>query len=388
MPRTAVTLPALVTATGLLLSLSACQPNDPSGGAGDGAISVTSTDDECKVSATEAPSGTLRFDVKNEGSKVTEFYLLGKDGLRIVGEVENIAPGLNRTLTVSAPQGTYSTACKPGMVGDGIRHEFTVTAGDGASAADAEDGQLKERATTQYASYVKDQSEQLLSGTEEFARAYRAGDDARARELYAPVRMHWERIEPVAESFGDLDPKLDLREADLEDGQTWTGWHRIEKDLWPPRTGYTALPQKDRDALGEQLVSDTKTLHERTRGITFTADQLSNGAKELLDEVATGKVTGEEEAWSHTDLWDFQGNVDGARIAWEDLSPLLQKRDPELDSTLKTRFAELQKLLDQHRRGDGFVTYDQLTKAQVKELSDAVNALSEPLSTVTDKVVE
>ena len=68
--------------------------------------------------------------------------------------------------------------------------------------------------------------------------------------------------------------------------------------------------------------------------------------------------------------------------------PLLQKRDPELDSTLKTRFAELQKLLDQHRRGDGFVTYDQLTKAQVKELSDAVNALSEPLSTVTDKVVE
>ncbi len=200
--------------------------------------------------------------------------------------------------------------------------------------------------------------------------------------------MHWERIEPVAESFGDLDPKLDLREADLEDGQTWTGWHRIEKDLWPPRTGYTALPQKDRDALGEQLVSDTKTLHERTRGITFAADQLSNGAKELLDEVATGKVTGEEEAWSHTDLWDFQGNVDGARIAWEDLSPLLQKRDPELDSTLKTRFAELQKLLDQHRRGDGFVTYDQLTKAQVKELSDAVNALSEPLSTVTDKVVE
>ena len=388
MPRTAVTLPALVTATGLLLSLSACQPNDPSGGAGDGAISVTSTDDECKVSATEAPSGTLRFDVKNEGSKVTEFYLLGEDGLRIVGEVENIAPGLNRTLTVSAPQGTYSTACKPGMVGDGIRHEFTVTAGDGASPADAEDGQLKEQATTQYASYVKDQSEQLLSGTEEFARAYRAGDDARARELYAPVRMHWERIEPVAESFGDLDPKLDLREADLEDGQTWTGWHRIEKDLWPPRTGYTALPQKDRDALGEQLVSDTKTLHERTRGITFTADQLSNGAKELLDEVATGKVTGEEEVWSHTDLWDFQANVDGARIAYEDLSPLLKKRDPDLDATLQTRFDELQKMLDTHRSGDGFVTYDKLDKAEVKALSDAVNALSEPLSAVTDKVVE
>lgn len=384
---TRATVPALPTAAGLLLTLSGCQPNTASGSQ-DGAIAVTSTDDACEVSATEAQSGTLRFDVKNDGSKVTEFYLLGEDGLRIVGEVENIAPGLSRTLTVSAPEGTYFTACKPGMVGDGIRGEFTVTPGDGASLVDAEDSQLKEQATTQYASYVKDQTEQLLSGTKDFAQAYRSGDDARARELYAPVRMHWERIEPVAESFGDLDPKLDLREADLEDGQEWTGWHRIEKDLWPPATGYTALAQKDRDALSEQLVTDTQTLYDRTRDITFTVDQLSNGSKELMDEVATGKVTGEEEIWSHTDLWDFQANVDGARVAWQDLSPLLQKRDPELDKTLETRFAELQKLLDQHRRGDGFVTYDELTKAQVKELSDAVNALSEPLSTVTDKVVE
>ena len=388
MPRTAMTLSALVTATGLLFALSACQPNDQSGAKDDGTISVTSTDDTCEVSATEAPSGTLRFDVKNDGSKVTEFYLLGEDGLRIVGEVENIAPGLNRTLTVSAPEGKYFTACKPGMVGDGIRGDFTVTKGEAGDQADAQDSQLKDQATSQYASYVKDQAEQLLSGTKEFAQAYKNGDDDKARELYAPVRMHWERIEPVAESFGDLDPKLDLREADLEDGQKWTGWHRIEKDLWPPATGYTALAQKDRDALADQLVTDTQTLHDRTRDITFTADQLSNGAKELLDEVATGKVTGEEETWSHTDLWDFQANVDGARIAYEDLSPLLKKRDTELDSTLKTRFEDLQKLLDQHKEGDGFVTYDKLSKDDVKKLSDAVNALSEPLSTVTDKVVE
>ena len=219
MPRTAMTLSALVTATGLLFALSACQPNDQSGAKDDGTISVTSTDDKCEVSATEASSGTLRFDVKNDGSKVTEFYLLGEDGLRIVGEVENIAPGLNRTLTVSAPEGKYFTACKPGMVGDGIRGDFTVTKGEAGDQADAQDSQLKDQATSQYASYVKDQAEQLLSGTKEFAQAYKNGDDDKARELYAPVRMHWERIEPVAESCGDLDPKLDLREADLEDGQ-------------------------------------------------------------------------------------------------------------------------------------------------------------------------
>ncbi|RAF64434.1 PbrT family lead (Pb2+) uptake porter, partial [Burkholderia multivorans] len=94
-----------------------------------------------------------------------------------------------------------------------------------------------------------------------------------------------------------------------------------------------------------------------------------------------------EETWSHTDLWDFQANVDGARVAYEDLKPLLATRDKELDETLSTRFADLQTLLDGHRKGEGFVLYTELSKDEVKELSDAVNALSEPLSQLTDKVV-
>ncbi|WP_137825304.1 iron uptake system protein EfeO [Brevibacterium sp. 2SA] len=377
-PRLAIGL-----AVGGALVLTGCEPND----SGDGTIAVTSTDDSCDVAAQEAPAGTLKFSVTNDGSKVTEFYLLGEDGLRIIGEVENIAPGLERTLTVTAPEGKYFTACKPGMVGDGLRGDFTVTKGTGDQSVSAEDSQLAEQATTQYAAYVKDQTEQLLTGTEEFAKAYKDGDDDKARTLYAQVRTNWERIEPVAESFGDLDPKLDLREADLEEGQEWTGWHRIEKDLWPPKDGYTALSDADRTKYADLLVSDTQVLYDRTRDISFTPDQLSNGAKELLDEVATGKVTGEEETWSHTDLWDFQANVDGARVAYENLQPLLATRDKELDATLKTRFADLQALLDEHRKGDGFVLYTELSEDEVKTLSDSVNALSEPLSQLTDKVV-
>ena len=377
-PRLAIGL-----AVGGALVLTGCEPNDP----GDGTIAVTSTDDSCDVAAQEAPAGTLKFSVTNDGSKVTEFYLLGEDGLRIIGEVENIAPGLERTLTVTAPEGKYFTACKPGMVGDGLRGDFTVTKGTGGQSVSAEDSQLAEQATTQYAAYVKDQTEQLLTGTEEFAKAYKDGDDDKARTLYAQVRTNWERIEPVAESFGDLDPKLDLREADLEEGQEWTGWHLIEKDLWPPKDGDTVLSEGDRTKYADLLVSDTQVLYDRTRDMSFTPDQLSNGAKELLDEVATGKVTGEEETWSHTDLWDFQANVDGARVAYENLQPLLATRDKELDETLKTRFADLQALLDEHRKGDGFVLYTELSEDEVKALSDSVNALSEPLSQLTDKVV-
>jgi iron uptake system component EfeO len=200
--------------------------------------------------------------------------------------------------------------------------------------------------------------------------------------------MHWERIEPVAESFGDLDPKTDLREADLEPGQKWTGWHRIEKDLWPERAkGYRALTPAQRTFYADDLVSNIKTLYKRTRTISFTVDQIGNGAKGLLDEVATGKVTGEEEYWSRTDLWDFQANIDGAKVAWEGLRPILKIRDPKLDRSIGQRFDALQKLLDEHRSGDGFVLYDQLTPVQVKQLSDAVNALSEPLSQLTAAVV-
>ena len=201
------------------------------------------------------------------------------------------------------------------------------------------------------------------------------------------------RIEPVAESFGDLDPRLDLREADLAEGENWTGWHRIEKDLWPP-DGYAPMTTEERAEIADQLVADTDELVERIEELTYSPDQLGNGAKELLDEVATGKVTGEEEFWSHTDLWDFQANVDGARVAFEDLEPVLDEKNPELADTLNERFDALQTILDQYKvdapdapDGYGFVSYTELTPDQVKELSDAVNALSEPLSELTAEVL-
>ena len=376
-------IPILVVAP--LVLLAACTDNETSSGSD--TIAVTSTDDACRLSTTEAPSGNLVFDVTNDGSEVTEFYLLAEDGLRIIGEVENIGPGLTRQLVVTAGPGTYVTACKPGMAGDGIRNEFTVTDSGSAVGPTGAAGDLLQSATEQYHEFVEHEAEDLLEKTEEFAALYTAGDDDGARAMYADARTHWERIEPVAESFGDLDPRLDLREADLAEGEAWTGWHRIEKDLWPPADGYTAATADERATLADQLVADTKELVERVEDLTFTPDQLGNGAKELLDEVATGKVTGEEEIWSHTDLWDFQANVDGARIAFEVPEPALRTKDDALAEELKTRFAELQALLDQYRDGDGFVLYTDLSADQVKELSDAVNALSEPLSRLTAAVV-
>ena len=377
--------PAALLALGAL-ALTGCTDNNATASA-DGSIAVSASDDACTLASATAAGGTLKFTVKNEGTKVNEFYLLAEDGLRIVGEVENIGPGVTRDLVVMAPEGSYFAACKPGMVGDGIRSPFTVTAAAAGQEVSADRAALQQTAVDQYASYVKDQSQQLLAGTEDFAAAFAAGEEAEAKQLYPQVRMHWERIEPVAESFGDLDPILDAREADLEEGQEFTGWHRAEKDLWAPKD-YTRMSQAQRQQIADGLVKHTTELVTRAQALEFTPDKLANGAKELLDEVATGKVTGEEEAFSHTDLWDFQANLEGAKIAYEDLAPLLEGTDDELDAQLKENFEKLQAQLDAYRVGEGFKYYDQLGTEQVQELAAGVDALSEPLSRLTAAVVK
>ncbi|MEO9325031.1 iron uptake system protein EfeO [Nocardioides sp. C4-1] len=382
---------------GLVLAapvLAACTDNTAGADGGSGgdarSFTVSASDDACEVSGTTAPAGALTFEVTNTGSEVTEFYVLGSDGLRILGEVENIGPGISRSLTVKAPEGDYVTACKPGMKGDGIRAAFSVTASDdGQEELSASDQQLVDEALAGYRLYVRDQSAQLLEKTAEFVELYKAGDqDDAARALYPVARQHWERIETVAESFGDLDPKMDLREADLEPGQEWTGWHRIEKDLWPARAEkYRAMTPAQRAQYADDLLANTQTLDTEIQQLDYTIDQVANGSRGLLEEVAKGKVTGEEEYWSRTDLYDFQANVDGARVGYEGVQPIVEKNDPDLAATLTSRFAELQTLLDAQRVGDGFKTYDQLTPAEVKALSDAVNALSDPLGRLTAAVV-
>lgn len=396
-------LAAPLAVLALALPLAACVDNAPAapggatGAAGPAAITVDSSADACALSAASAPSGNVVFKVTNSGNDVTEFYLLAEDGLRIISEVENIGPGLARDLVVVAKPGTYVAACKPGMVGDGIRHPFTVTDSGAVVAPSGELAEQIDAATTSYVAYVKDQTEQLLTGTQAFVDAYTTGDDDAARALYASTRLHWERIETVAESFGDLDPRMDLREADLAEGEEWTGWHLLEKDLWAPSpdanggTVYTPLTTAQRADYAARLLADTTELNSRTHApefaSTITADFIGNGAKGLLDEVATGKVTGEEEIWSHTDLWDFQANVDGACVAYEGLRDVVVAKDPALAEDLDARFDTLTGLLDAHRDGDGFVLYTALSTDEVKKLSVAVDALSEPLSRLTATVV-
>ena len=371
------TLLALALAGATVLGATGCSKSDDNSDKAGGPVKVTATDSKCDLTQTSLDAGTSTFEIRNTGSKTTEFYVYA-EGDRIMGEVENIGPGLSRKLIVELPAGAYQGTCKPGMKGTGIRTKLTVT---GATASLGTDAKLA-LAATSYQAYVNAQATALLAKTTEFVAAVKANQIDKAKALFPVARTYWERIEPVAESFGDLDPKTDARENDVEPGQQWTGFHRIEKDLW-----ITKDINKD-GALADTLLANVTEVVTKSKAVKLTPLELANGSKELLDEVATGKITGEEDRYSHTDLWDFQANLEGSKAAIAALRPTLEERDPALVKELDTRFAEVQKLLDAQATADGFKLYTQLTQAEIKQFAAAVDALSEPLSKVAAVVAK
>ncbi|MFF2204568.1 iron uptake system protein EfeO [Streptomyces sp. NPDC058145] len=367
------------TTVAALTALSACTAKSD---AKDGkAIEVTAADSKCDTSAKSVPAGQVTLKIENKGAKATEVEIVFPDD-RIVSEKENIGPGTKYTLTAEVKAGTYEIACRPGMKGHGIRQKLTVTGGGKTARRDPG----LDKAVADYRQYAQDQAGETLPRVETFVKAVKAGDVEAAKKAYPLSRLGWERTEPVAESFGDIDPKVDVREDGLEEGQKWTGWHRLEKALWKDKK--IGAEEK---TLADQLVTDLKDWQDRVGKAEITPSSMANGAKELLDEVATGKVTGEEDRYAHTDLVDFKGNVEGAQKAYELLKPVAAKNDPALAKELDKQFTALNGVLDKYRSDKNsyeFTSYDKVTGEQRKELSDAVNALAEPLSKLAAAVVK
>ncbi|MET8954335.1 iron uptake system protein EfeO [Streptomyces sp. NPDC004393] len=372
---------SVVTAVATAAALTAVTACTAKSDAKDGdAIQVTAADSKCDTSVASVPAGQVTLKIENKGSKATEVEILFPDD-RIVSEKENIGPGTKYTLTAEVKAGSYEIACRPGMKGHGVRQKLTVTGGSAAQRNPKLD-----KAVADYREYAQEQADATVPLAETFAKAIKAGDLEAAEKAYAPSRIGWERTEPVAESFGDIDPKTDTRADGLEQGQKWTGWHRLEKALWQDKK--IGAEEK---TLADQLVTDLKDWQTRVGKAAITPTSMANGAKELLDEVATGKVTGEEDRYSHTDLVDFKANVEGAQQAYELLKPVASKNDSALTTELDKQFTALNTLLDKYRtdrNGYDFVSYDKVTKDQRKELSDAVNALAEPLSKLAAAVVK
>lgn len=230
-----------------------------------------------------------------------------------------------------------------------------------------------------YEAFAFEQMDSFLIETEKFVNAFKTGNIEEAKSLYPRARMYFERSEPIAESFGDLDPRIDGRLADIqEEGkgeEEWTGYHKLEYALWVENTtvGY--------EEIADQLLADTKELYALVQTVEVTPDLMITGAVDLLNEVSTSKITGEEEIYSHTDLFDFKANVEGAEKIYAILHDKIEAKEPALVTSLDEKFSQINDLLAKYETADGgYVSYEELTEEDTKALAAAVNQLGEPLS--------
>ncbi len=340
-------------------------------------VKIALSDAGCEPQPASVPAGPVTFTITNPGSRfVTEVELLRED--KILGEKEGLTPGVSGSLSLRLDDGgAYRIHCAGGATNS---WPFTVTGGSGPPGPAPGNASLVV-ATQGYHDYVVAEADQFAAATKQFTDAVRAGDMDKAKQTFPLARLHYESIEPVAESFGDLDPSIDARIDDVDNPADWTGFHRVEKAIWQDKTLDGMSPMADK------LDADIAMLKSKVASETYQTAQLANGAVELLNEVSTKKVTGEEDRYSHTDLWDFAANVDGARKCFELLKPALAAKDPDLAQRLQARFTDVVDKLSKHRQGDGYVDYSTVPEDQRRELADAVNALAEPLSRVAGLVV-
>jgi iron uptake system component EfeO len=336
-------------------------------------VAVTITDKGCEPNTLSVPAGKTTFKIRNQSKRAVEWEIL--DGVMVVEERENIIPGFVQSLTAELKAGQYQMTCGLLTNPKGV---LTVTAAATSASAREPSALDLVGALAEYKVYVAKEVGDLVEQTKRFAEAVKAGKLDEARNLYAPTRQHFERIEPVAELFSDLDKSMDARADDFElkeNDPAFVGFHRIEKALFADKSTAGMQPLADR------LVRDTQDLQGRLDGLTIPPAKMVSGASDLIEEVASTKISGEEDRYSGTDLSDFQANVDGAQKIFNLLRPLIAKRNSELEARIRTNFLKVDTLLGRYRGQEGqFQNYDKLSASDRNALKGTITALAEDLS--------
>ena len=346
----------------------------------------------CVLDHTSAKAGPVTFRVTNRSATaISELELLLNN--RILGEKENLAPGLPAvSFTKTLSGGAYQIYC-PGAEQDMVA--FTIT-GTRAPRPTGSTAQLLATGAEEYKQYVDSQVDAMVVAVNRLKKAIDSDDLTEAKRLYPPARPFYEKIESYVDLFvipgfdatdnhGILDYLIDMRASNLDPEVGWHGFHAIERDLF----GTGAISGRTKE-LAAELRDNVTQLRDLVKGLHYSPEDLANGAADLLEEVQSTKITGEEEAFSHYDLIDFANNVEGAEQAFVSLRPGMEKIDPDLSDRVSAEFAKVKALLKEYRDPDipgGYRLYTaELRESDGAKLSKRIHALQEPLSRIAEKV--
>jgi iron uptake system component EfeO len=379
-------------------SNSQSSPSKVGQAGGTNAVKVTMANnggkEGCALDTTSVPAGPVTFTVANTSAPgITEMELLRDQ--RIIGEKENLAPGLDPvSFTVTLDGGSYQLYCP----GASTEYQSLTVTGRAPSTPTGTVASILDQGTKDYAAYIVNQIGQLNDGVKALDAAVQSGNVDAAKAAYAKARLFWERSESTVEGFvlpgfaagdnaGSLDYLIDMRASTPVDAKVgWKGFHAIERDLWQ---GNAITPATK--ALSTELVSNVGKLKNIVASLQYKPEDLANGASDLIEEVQNTKITGEEEAFSHIDLVDFSGNVEGAQQAYASLRPGLQKIDDNLVKQIDQQFQAVLSVLDGYRDPSalgGYRTYTPALRASdAPKLTAVIQPLHQSLSTVAQKVV-
>jgi iron uptake system component EfeO len=377
-----------MTAAAALLALAAAGCAGSHGGgssadaARDSSVAIDLTPHGCAPRPARIPAGQVAFKIKNQNAAaVSEAELRTADLSHILGEQENLTPGLSGSFALTLQPGRYTINC-PGA----SQPHWTLTVAGKATGPSWQSNARLAAAVSGYSRYVEQNAAGLVTRTRAFCQAIDQGNMTQAKLLYPQARVYYERIEPVAEIWGSLDTQIDGRwENPVTVASQFIGFHRLEQLMWEDNT-LAGAP-----GLCAGLVGHEQQLLGLVRTAQYNPLEMASGATDLINEAATSKISGEEERYSNTDLPVFQANVQGAMEVVALLQPYLQHKDPALVSLIQRRDASVTGQLAGYRSvpgydGTGFVEYSTVLDSQRRQLATSVNALAEALSGLSVQV--
>ena len=339
-----------------------------------GEITVTIHPHSCEPNALTVPAGPTSFRIVNRSERAVEWEIL--DGVLVLEERENIAPGLSQVINADLLSGDYSITC--GLLSNprGTLHVTPTAASEAAAKARpsmlAFVGPLSE-----FRVYLSGQGSALVKAATALQQAIDAGDLAQAQALYAPAREAYQRLAPASQRLAELDNAINAR-ADYfekrEQDPAFSGFHRLEYSLFQQRSLDGLAP------VAQRLVADVTTLKQQLLAQSLPPEQLVSIVVRNLNSLADVRaISGEEERYSHLDLNGFAANLQVAHKVVELMRPLLTKSAADLLPDIDNALAAFDAELAGFKVNDSYSTYDSVTADQRKQIADKAKALADAL---------
>lgn len=337
-------------------------------------IVVTIHGHACEPNTLSVPAGRASFRIINRSDRAVEWEIL--DGVLVLEERENIAPGLSQVINAKLLPGDYAITC--GLLSNprGTLH-VTPTAESDAQAKAKPSMVAFIGPLSEFRVYLSSQGNALVKAVTALQQAIDAGDLAQAQALYVPAREAYQRLAAASQRLAELDNAINAR-ADYfekrEQDPAFGGFHRLEYSLFQQRSLEGLAP------LAQRLVNDVSSLKQQLLAQSLPPEQLVSIVVRNLNSLADVRaVSGEEERYSHIDLNGFAANLDAARKVVDLMRPLLSKSAADLLPNIDTALAAFETQLNGLKVDGQFSRYDRVTADQRKQIADKAKALAAAL---------